>query len=1300
MEIEGAAFASASGGGGGDDVEKGGGDDVEKGEAESIGGNEGVAYLVWEDLTVVLPNFGHGPTKRLLHGLSGYAEPGRIMAIMGPSGSGKSTLLDALAGRLSTNVVMTGNILLNGNKRRLNYGVVAYVTQDDVLLGTLTVRETITYSAHLRLPTTLTKEEVQEIVEGTIMEMGLEYCADRLRPRLLFLDEPTSGLDRASAFFEVQALKSVARDGRTVIFLFTSLAIALLLQFFAEAGFACPSKRNPSDHFLRCINSDFDIVTATFKGSQRIRVFYRERLNGYYGVDVFILSNFLSSFPYLVAVAFTTGTITYYMVKFGQRVSHYVYFCLNLFGCISVVESCMMIVASLVPNFLMGIITGAGVLGIMMLTAGFFRLLPDLPKPVWRYPISYISYRSWSLQGAYKNDMIGLVFDPLVPGNPKLKGEDIIKNMFRMSLDHSKCFGGSCFIHFKESRKFSLMCIIVEQFEDAVASSNHALVNSTIDRKFKLAPLHENVLVIGSRANEISGTMSGLYQLSFGTGCGKECVRALCYYYYSIAVDLNSNPPSDKADNEKYKSKIMAANYQIFVCLGRVDGVEMEMLGARELLIVNMEIEVAEAAVAADIGSAAGGDLEKGVISDGAAYLAWEELTVVLPNFGNGPTRRLLNGLTGYAQPGRIMAIMGPSGSGKSTLLDSLAGRLSGNAVMTGNVLLNGRKKRLDYGVAYVTQEDILLGTLTVKETITYSAQLRLPGNMTRDQVNEIVEGTIMEMGLQDCADQLIGNWHLRGISGGEKKRLGIALEILTRPSLLFLDEPTSGLDSASAFFVVQALRNVCCDGRTIISSIHQPSSEVFALFNDLFLLSGGETVYFGEAKKALEIKASLLIRGFHVQVKEIPLITSFDVSTQTSTVSMPLLWDLIEYLYVSSCSVTTTIVISLNSVQNIQSSSGPFFNLATAEIKARLVERYKSSEYAKEARCKVREILITEGLHMETTIGSQATWSKQLCTLTRRSFVNMCRDFGYYWLRIVVYLAVSFCVGTVFFDIGTSYNAILARGACGGFISGFMTFMSIGGFPSFIEEMKIFHRERLNGHYGVGVFALSNFLSSFPFLAVMSLGTATVTYNMVKFRPGFSHFIYTYLDLLSSIAVVESCMMVVASLVPNFLMGIIAGAGVIGIMMMTAGFFRLFPDLPKPFWRYPFSYINYMAWALQGAYKNDMIGIEFDPAQPGDPKLKGEVILETVLGISLRHSKWWDLAVVISILLFYRLLFFTILKFKERASPVFRKLYAKRTLQHLRKRPSFRKTPPFPSKRHQIVHSLSSQEGLNSPIH
>ncbi|XP_020114176.1 ABC transporter G family member 15-like isoform X2 [Ananas comosus] len=552
-----------------------------------------------------------------------------------------------------------------------------------------------------------------------------------------------------------------------------------------------------------------------------------------------------------------------------------------------------------------------------------------------------------------------------------------------------------------------------------------------------------------------------------------------------------------------------------------------------------------------------------------AAYLVWEDLTAVLPNYGGGggggrrPPRKLIQGLTGYALPGRILAIMGPSGSGKSTLLDSLAGRLGTNVVLSGRVLLNGRKRRLDYGVvAYVTQENVLLGTLTVRETITYSALLRLPSSMSKEEVRRAVEGTIEELGLEDCADRPIGNWHLRGISGGEKKRLSIALEILTRPRLLFLDEPTSGLDSASAFFVIQTLKQMALDGnKTVISSVHQPSSEVFALFDDLFLLSGGETVYFGEAKQATKFFAEA---GFPCPSRRNPsdhflrcINTDFDL-------------------------VTATLKGSLKLRAEAESLSDPLSKFRTSDIKAMLIEKYKSSDYAMLARKRLQEISKTEGLTAESDKGSQASWFKQLRTLTRRSFVNMSRDYGYYWLRMIIYIMLAVSVGSIYYDVGTSYTAILARASCGGFVSGFMTFMSIGGFPSFIEEMKVFTRERQNGHYGVAVYILSNFLSSLPFLLTVSILTGSIAYPMVKFRPGFEHYAYFTLSLYGGISVVESLMMIIASLVPNFLMGIITGAGVIGIMMMTAGFFRLLPDLPKPFWRYPVSYITYMSWALQ----------------------------------------------------------------------------------------------------------------------
>lgn len=155
---------------------------------------------------------------------------------------------------------------------------------------------------------------------------------------------------------------------------------------------------------------------------------------------------------------------------------------------------------------------------------------------------------------------------------------------------------------------------------------------------------------------------------------------------------------------------------------------------------------------------------------------------------------------------------------------------------------------------SYATQEDVLLGTLTVRETLTYSAQLRLPATMTRYEILEVVESTIIKMGLEDCADRKVGNWHLRGISGGEKRRLSISIEILTQPLVLFLDEPTTGLDSASSFFVIQSLRNIAREGRIVICSVHQPSSDVYDLFDVLFLLSGGETIYFGDSKRAINV--------------------------------------------------------------------------------------------------------------------------------------------------------------------------------------------------------------------------------------------------------------------------------------------------------------------------------------------------------------------------------------------------------------------------------------------------------------
>ncbi|KAG6426106.1 hypothetical protein SASPL_110321 [Salvia splendens] len=577
--------------------------------------------------------------------------------------------------------------------------------------------------------------------------------------------------------------------------------------------------------------------------------------------------------------------------------------------------------------------------------------------------------------------------------------------------------------------------------------------------------------------------------------------------------------------------------------------------------------------------------------SSGACSLAWKDLTVMIA-LRNGKTQTILEQVCGYAEAGSFTALIGPSGSGKTTLLDALSGRLAPDAFLSGDILLNGRKANLSFGtVAYVTQDESLIGTLTVRETIAYSARLRLPDAMPWSEKSDIIENTILEMGLQDCADTVIGNWHLRGISGGESRRVSIALEILMRPKLLFLDEPTTGLDSASAFFAIQMLRGLAKDQRTVIASIHQPSSEVFELFDKLCLLSRGRTVYFGEAYLQFFGGAGFPCPEFRNPADHFIRCINSDFDK-----------------------VKETLLRS-----TVATDDDPLDKITAAEAIEILVDSYRSSEYCSAANEKIEEMSKVEGGDVDFG-GSEASFLRQAFTLTQRSFINMWRDFGYYWLRLVVYIVVTLCIGTIYFDIGTGFSSIQGRGACSSFVFGFVTFMSIGGFPSFIEDMKVFQRERLNGHYGVGAFVISNTFSAMPYLIMISLVSGTICYYMVKFHSGFWHYVFFVLCLYACVSVVESLMMAIASVVPNFLLGILVGSG------------------------------------IQGQYQNDLKGLMFDNMSPNQPKISGEFILENIFEIDFHRSKWVDLSVIFSMIITYRLIFLIMIKANEVAIPLIRR--------------------------------------------
>ncbi|KAH0835993.1 putative ATP-dependent permease [Fonsecaea pedrosoi] len=213
--------------------------------------------------------------------------------------------------------------------------------------------------------------------------------------------------------------------------------------------------------------------------------------------------------------------------------------------------------------------------------------------------------------------------------------------------------------------------------------------------------------------------------------------------------------------------------------------------------------------------------------------------------------KEILSGISGIAHPGQLTAIMGASGAGKSTFLDILArknkrGTVLGHMYVNGEKILDGEYRNV---VGYVDQEDTLLPTLTVHETISTSALLRLPADMGISVKEQRVIEVMQQLGIYHIKDQVIGSeeGNGRGISGGEKRRVGIACELVTSPSILFLDEPTSGLDAFNAFNVVECLVTLAKTyNRTVIFTIHQPRSNIVALFDQLILLAKGQTVYSG----------------------------------------------------------------------------------------------------------------------------------------------------------------------------------------------------------------------------------------------------------------------------------------------------------------------------------------------------------------------------------------------------------------------------------------------------------------------
>uniref|UniRef100_A0A0E0B050 ABC transporter domain-containing protein n=1 Tax=Oryza glumipatula TaxID=40148 RepID=A0A0E0B050_9ORYZ len=429
---------------------------------------------------------------------------------------------------------------------------------------------------------------------------------------------------------------------------------------------------------------------------------------------------------------------------------------------------------------------------------------------------------------------------------------------------------------------------------------------------------------------------------------------------------------------------------------------------------------------------------------------------------------------------------------------------------------------------------------------------------------------------------------------GGQQKRLSICLEILTRPRLLFLDEPTSGLDSAASFHVMSRITDLAArEGMTVIAVVHQPCREVFELFHGLCLLAAGSTIFFGPASTAAEFFAS---NGYPCP----PMRNPSDHFLRT-----------------------------VNKDFDKESGEKLQYEPAVAdEAIDILVNSYKSSDTSEVAKQEMRQI---------------NEMDRRMIGRNRAGFVT----------KTLPFMLPSLSLGTIFYNVGYGPDSARSRSSMLMFIGTLLTFMAIGGFPSFVEDMKIFGRERLNGHYGVVTFVISNTVSSTPYLLLIAVVPGAIAYYLTGLQKQIDHFIYFALVLCSCTMLVEGLMMIVATIVPDFLMGIITGAGIQGIMMLNSGSFQLPNNLPKIVWKYPIYYISFHKYALQGFYKNELSGLVLQNDLEGHKTITGEKVIVELFQVETGHSKWVDLAILCGMIVIYRLLFVVIIKVLDMAKPM-----------------------------------------------
>lgn len=553
---------------------------------------------------------------------------------------------------------------------------------------------------------------------------------------------------------------------------------------------------------------------------------------------------------------------------------------------------------------------------------------------------------------------------------------------------------------------------------------------------------------------------------------------------------------------------------------------------------------------------------------------------------------QILSGLSGSVEAGTMMAILGPSGAGKSTFLDVLAGQAKTGQV-TGNIsfsLPGGSQEPVIIG--FVEQSDILPATSTVREALMFSARLKLPEYLSNEELANAVSEIVELLGLSNVIDSRIGDDETRGLSGGERRRLSIGIELIARPSVLILDEPTSGLDSVSAMRVVKvlkALSNGTEDGRrtTVICSIHQPSSQIYHSFDYVCLLaSGGRQIYCGPTSQVmdqLESYGLICPAGFNpadflLEVASEPPVGFRDEYTELTSIK--------------------------SETMKEHSSALPLLS----------VDQNRASRSRKPV----------------------ATMITQLQVIGLREWRCLHRDPSLFWFQNAVAIIIGTFVGGIFFQVNISISGFQNRVGSLFFTGAILAFSSLSALTNFYHVRLLFMRERAAGFYSPSAWLICRaFFDVVPLRIIPTFTMGAIIYWMVGLTNDATHFLKFLLVLMEYCLVQTMLNFFLAATTRNLGAAVFLGSLVNLLQLAFAGFFvNLTSITPVLRW---IQYIMPIKFSLEAMAINEVSGglmIE-DTIAGARVKISALLIMNMLFGFN-PDAFWRDVIILLGFLLFF----------------------------------------------------------------